>query len=213
MEQRLDDIDPPHQPAGKDFRPVTGAIGQSEFNQQFGDPVPETASAHPIEIPMTGQVFGDGELPVEARRLEHHADVTPDLARPANNVVPKDLRRPGVRNQQRREDPEESGLSSAVRPEQREDLVVHFEPERVQRLAVAERVRNVFDFNECHWNSLPDSPCPPWRRRTRTSYRSVDAASSEALSSPRRSHGADGCNRLNIKLISLGAAWLDGTLP
>ena len=72
-----------------------------------------------VQRAVVADVLAGGQARVDAAGVGEHADPPPHLVAVAHDVVPGDLRGPGVGDDQRREHPQQRRLAGAVGPEQR----------------------------------------------------------------------------------------------
>jgi hypothetical protein len=95
--------------------------GEPDAVQDRRDPLSRLARRQPVEPRRVREVLDRGHL-LEERRLDGHSvDHPPD--RPGlGNVVPEDVRAAAVRQQQRREQPDERRLPGTVLAEDRDAL-------------------------------------------------------------------------------------------
>ena len=72
VEERLGQLHSAPQSARQRARPVPGAVGEPEAVQGARDPAGQVGPREAVEVPLVEEVFTDGELEIEGRRLEHH---------------------------------------------------------------------------------------------------------------------------------------------
>ena len=108
--------------AGERFDEVAGAVRQADGGEQLGGTALELGGAQPVEPALVAQVFGDGELLVEARRLEHDAHLSAHGRGVAADVVAEDGDGAALQRDQRRQQAEQRRLAAAVGAEEGEDL-------------------------------------------------------------------------------------------
>ena len=137
-QEPLRQLDAAREPAREALDQLAAPLGEAEALEQRGDALGEPGAAQPVEMPLVAQVLLHRELAVDARVLEHDADVTAHVARRRPHVVAVHARGAGTRRQQGRQDAEERALPAAVRPEQREELsLANVEGDARERLAFA----------------------------------------------------------------------------
>src|ERR1700687_4942248 len=103
------------------------AVPQAEPLQQWIDPLPRLAAAQHRD---RGQVLSPGEVRIEARHLEHRAEMLERLRTVRRHIFAEDLRRACGRTDQAEDHPDGRALPGAVRPEEADDLAaLHLEIE------------------------------------------------------------------------------------
>src|SRR5512133_2929823 len=117
------------------------------------------------------QVLAAGEVGVDGRVLAGQPDLRPDFLRLAHDVSPEHLGSPGVRLENRRQDPDRRGLAGAVRPEQTKDGARRdLEIDPVERGHVVEALGEPIDPNgEIGHRLTAKSPSPTDRRASASS--------------------------------------------
>ena len=97
---------------------------------------------------LPAQVLLDGELLVQALRLEHDADLAPHRIWLAGDIVPGDRGFARRRRHHGGKDPEDRRLAAAVGPEQSEDLALaRLEADPGQRDPLAVAMSQIFGFD------------------------------------------------------------------
>ncbi len=108
--------------AGKDLHAVLGPVSQPHTFQSRQSTPSQSPAPQPVQMPLMDQVLQGRELLVKTCRLKNDADPPADCLRLDRDVQTKYFRRARSRNQQRGENPEESGFSAAVGSEKTKDF-------------------------------------------------------------------------------------------
>ena len=102
------------QASGERFHHVATAILQAKTLHRSHHPVPQSAAAEAVQMPLRPQILLDGERLVQALRLEHDAYLAAHRSRIAFHVAARDHRLAIGRDHHGRENPEQRGFSPAI---------------------------------------------------------------------------------------------------
>lgn len=87
-----------------------------------------------VKAALVLQIFGGGELQINALRLEHNPDLTPQLGGIFGGVMPQNDGLPADWDHERRKNAEHGGFSAAIWPEKAEQFRgMNIEGNSVQR--------------------------------------------------------------------------------
>jgi hypothetical protein len=147
-------VEPAAHPAGVLPKPPASRVGETEPGQQFRRPGPRGPRPQAEQPADQVEVLGARDLVVDGGVLAGEPDAPADLLGVGHHVVTEDAGAPGVRPQQRGQDPDRGGLAGSVRPEQPEDGPCgHLQVQPAQHRPGAEGLAQVLglDREHVHW--------------------------------------------------------------
>ncbi len=148
MDHAFGQFDPPPQSAGERLGTFAGPIAQAEPIEHFILPAGKLLAVKSVQMSLMTDVFGDGELLVEAGRLKHDSDSLADGLSLASQVKGENLDPALLERNQRRQQAKQRGLTAAVGSEKGEDFTpLDRQVQVVDRQPLAVMVDETVDLN------------------------------------------------------------------
>jgi len=136
MQHAAGDLEATLHAAGKAAHRPVGILGQAHALQGLAHAPPPIREA--VETRLQVQVLAGGELAIQARLLEHHAQAAAHGGPLAHRVRTQDANAALRRQRQGRQDGDGSGLAGSVGSQQTEEgALLHAQIETVERGAIA----------------------------------------------------------------------------
>ena len=123
-QQALGNFHAPLQTSGQSLHAVIETVCHAQRLQRRKQTLLQFRAAQPVKVARTAEVFRDGQLRIERRRLEDNTEMLAHLDSFMHHIVAADARRAGGRGQQSGQNPEERCLAAAVGSEQAEHFAV-----------------------------------------------------------------------------------------
>ena len=122
VEQSLGQFQAALHAAGESLGFLPGAVGEPDPAQHFLDARFQRCAAQAVEMALVPEIFGGGQLQVDALGLEDDADLAAQLVGFLGRVKSHDDGPPAGGYHQGGKDAEQGGLAAAVGPEQAEEF-------------------------------------------------------------------------------------------
>ena len=122
MDQPLGQLDAALHSAGERLDEVAGAVGEADTGEHVGDSGLQVRATQSVKMSLMLEIFGDGELEVEAAGLKDDADLLAHLVGVARHIEALDAGAASGGGHECGENAEEGRFPAAVRVEQAEDL-------------------------------------------------------------------------------------------
>jgi hypothetical protein len=123
-QQALGNFHAPLQTSGQSLHAVIETVCHAQRLQRRKQTLLQFRAAQPVKVARTAEVFRDGQLRIERRRLEDNTEMLAHLDGFMHHIVAADARRAGGWGQQRGQNPEERRLTTAIGSEQAEHFAV-----------------------------------------------------------------------------------------
>ena len=122
VEERLGDLDAAREASGKGLHAVARAVRDLHPREELACAGAKRRAAEAEDGAVDEEVLEDGQLPIEARRLEDDAEAAAEAAEVARRREAVDAERARRGRKEGREELEEGRLAAAVRAEEGEEL-------------------------------------------------------------------------------------------
>jgi hypothetical protein len=143
-QEALGDLGPALESSREGLDRIVQAISQVQGPRCFVNARFESLTLESVEGSAAAEVFQNGQLAVETRRLEDDAEQGSDFGGLRDDIMSRDGGRSGVGEREGREDPEEGALSAAVGSQQAEEFALaDFQGDAVESAALPERLHQV----------------------------------------------------------------------